>query len=222
MPFAGWHARIDYEFAVAGSEEIAVTSLNIGNALGLSQETAVDLQEGLRAAAGTRTAFAALMTTTELGWASWSRWVSTTYRVVPPSGASPVEPIQVVNAPAGQGSKSGVALQDTVVLSLRSGQTIGKANYGKMYLPHTRPTNTTTPHFGGAQAIADAGGTFIEAINDAATSVAGGLLVIIASNPAVGIQAAKPVTQVLVGDLIDTQRRRRNKEQEVYATAGVS
>jgi hypothetical protein len=45
------------------------------------------------------------------------------------------------------GSTQGVPAQCSVVLSWRSGFTLGSGNYGRMYLPHTRPAFTDdTPY----------------------------------------------------------------------------
>lgn len=109
------------------------------------------------------------------------------------------------------------ALQVAVVASLRSGQTLGRANYGRMYLPIGSLSRTSgSPYFPASQAttIATAVKTWLQAV-EGEVSTAG-----MAYEPAVmsslGSGTTKPVTRVEVGRVMDTQRRRRNRIPELY------
>lgn len=115
--------------------------------------------------------------------------------------------------------------QSTVVLSLRSGSSLGSANNGRMYLPHTRlvlNTNSSSSTVGNTAAVLTQAQLFENAvtatINDLAAS-ASILRPFIMSNQAP--KPSKAVAGFRVGTVTDTQRRRRNDIPEVYSSGAV-
>lgn len=121
------------------------------------------------------------------------------------------------------GSASGSAAgnhppQTAVVASLRSALP-GPKGRGRMYLPLLSGTvNTSTGAFPSADAtsIATATKNYLAAVS-ALTSWGGGTwFPVVASRT--GTPSTHAVTAVKVGNVFDTQRRRRNKVIEVYST----
>lgn len=110
--------------------------------------------------------------------------------------------------------------QLTTCISLRTAVTRGLATRGRMYAP-------SAPNAVGSGRIAatttqDMAGSFATFVEDIATlesiALAGQPRVVVVS----GVGAPGPmriVTKILVGDVQDTQRRRRNELDEVYAEA---
>lgn len=123
------------------------------------------------------------------------------------------------NPPAGQATFT-VPPQDSIVISLLTDTIRGLANRGRIYAPagfgdvtsSSGRLNATTVTFLVNKAV-----TWINAINTfAQTASPAGIVVI---NSAVRAGASHPVTGVEVGNLVDTQRRRRNRLSEAYTTA---
>lgn len=123
--------------------------------------------------------------------------------------------------PSQVGTGALVPPQASIVISLRSGQTLGKGNYGRMYLPYSGPVqNDGRMTESQANAIAAAGADFVAGVNILASSFTSGAVVRIMS------QAAgtpnKVVNTVAAGRVVDTQRRRRSALAEGYSFAPVS
>lgn len=114
--------------------------------------------------------------------------------------------------------------QDSLVLSLWSGQALGKANYGRLYLPWNgipvQATNGRISDGAATNASVAAGdlvddlNTWVAGFNDAAYKVR--------IMSAVGTGTTKTPAYVRVGNVIDTQRRRRNKIVETYFATPVA
>lgn len=103
--------------------------------------------------------------------------------------------------------------QDALCVSLRSGETLGKANYGRFYLPtpsYARPANATGIPTATAEAVAVGCAVMLEAIQGEISTVDQAVAPAILSRSGV----TKFVRQVAVGTVIDTQRRRRNAVAE--------
>jgi hypothetical protein len=109
------------------------------------------------------------------------------------------------------------APQVSMVITLYSGQSLGHANFGRLYMPwweaqvtdqgHVTPANTLT--------AADAAKTLIDGINAwAATALSATARVMIMSK--VGGGQSKLPTTIRVGDVKDTQQRRRRQLREAY------
>lgn len=114
--------------------------------------------------------------------------------------------------------------QDSLVVGLWSGNTLGQANYGRIYLPWNGiPVQATDARIsnGAATNASIAGGdliddvnTWVGTFNDAAFRVR------IMSK--VGTGTSKLPAFVRVGNVVDTQRRRRNKVVETYFATPVA
>lgn len=133
----------------------------------------------------------------------------------------------VVNSPyttavAGNSGQIGYPPQISLTATLLAGNGRGLAGKGRMYLPGISAGLDATGHLGGTQNqnIANRLKTFFDAV-EASIDVPGQL--INASHgraPFTGSTATnRAVTHVRVGNVYDTQRRRRNSLVESYATA---
>jgi surface antigen len=115
--------------------------------------------------------------------------------------------------------------QIALAASFTSAKMRGVGSHGRMYLPGISIGLDTTGHVGGAglTAVLGAFKTFINACNAASAS---GDIVILASHgsinkdgtPKIGGSAPinKAVTGIKIGNVFDTQRRRRNQLAETY------
>lgn len=218
MAYVSTFWRISFLFTVNLTDEVAQTGVTMAQPLPLglvdppTNEQVDDMGD----------AFADLLATAELTRGDYSRFVGVKAALVGTDGdyiAEPVLRTRTATAPTG----SQVLPQDTVVLSLRSGQTLGKGNYGRMYIPHSRiqlndGTPRTIPSY--SLAVAQAGADFIAAMNLIGGGAAGDPSVRIMSQVA-GIEGNKPVLSVGCGRVNDTQRRRRNALLEEYQFAPV-
>lgn len=110
--------------------------------------------------------------------------------------------------------------QSAVVLSLRTNRNRGPATKGRMYLPITaampgattfRLSSTYTDE------IADAGKAFIEQLRVVNETTTFGPYIM----SGIGNGAINGINFVLVGDMLDTQRRRRNKFTEEYTSRAI-
>ena len=118
----------------------------------------------------------------------------------------------------GHGVTNALTPQDSVVVSLWTGSRLGTGNHGRMYLPWARATIGSTGHIAvpatssvcGAMKIVLSGmQTVLRAQQDASDAT----LCIVPSNR---LASPKPVNFIRVGDVVDTQRRRRNRIRETY------
>lgn len=122
--------------------------------------------------------------------------------------------------PGGVTSTLHATPQSALCVTLYSGSSFGDANYGRFYLPwNQQEINPATGRIIGAPAIATAAATFVGAVNTWADSVQDDLHVVIMSQKGAG--ATKRAAQVWVGDVMDTQRRRRNRLDESYSQVAV-
>lgn len=135
-------------------------------------------------------------------------------------GATPAAPIitsaQAVIADGGASADNSLPAQCAPCLSLTTA-TAGSRARGRMYLP---PPDVTAVTISGRldsafrTAVVSALDTFFATMGaNAATPV-----VVSAVG---GVYTTYPVTTIRLGDVVDTQRRRRNSIAEVYTTASV-
>ena len=107
--------------------------------------------------------------------------------------------------------------QQTLCISLLTGAKRGLASRGRFYPPATiaalDPDGTVTRNT--VQAVATAARTLITNLNNwpGTDTPLGGQVVVLGGNG-----TTRPVTAVSVGNVMDTQRRRRNKLRERYTT----
>lgn len=126
-------------------------------------------------------------------------------------------------AVAGGGAGASAASpQDSLAITLWSGSTFGKANYGRFYLPwNTLNVNVTTGVITLNPSAATDAAAFVDGVNDWFATLPGTLDAKVCNMSKVGLGTTKQVTQVRVGNAKDTQRRRRNNITETYLTAAV-
>ncbi len=150
---------------------------------------------------------------------AWLQWVKAVK--IGTDGAYAGEPVSYSATAVAGGStvtSSRTGMQDSTVISLWSGLTLGKANYGRIYTPWSESTvdqNTgrvpsVTTDFQAALAA-----DMIGYINTWATGLPNPGLVAIMSK--IGSGVSKYVNYVRVGDVRDTQRRRRDGIAETYS-----
>jgi len=98
----------------------------------------------------------------------------------------------------------------------------GRSGKGRIYLPLLAlPAVSADPRDGVHQtALAGQIAAWIEDVNAISTATAGPFRVSVQSR--LGAGTPGPVTGVGIGDVLDTQRRRRNKLVETYSIAPVS
>lgn len=124
---------------------------------------------------------------------------------------------------SGPTAPAGTPPQVATAVTLSSGQTLGKANWGRFYLPQTQTAlqaDGATVSDANLAGMAAAGVAFLAASYTAIeeNKTSGGILD--ATNmSSVGAGVNKRVTEVRVGSVKDTQRRRRNRIPESYITA---
>jgi len=212
--------KITWGFLVASSDEIADTSINYSSAPAWSGAVAALEEIGDTAGWGGDliTAMETFASIGSFNWANYSTVNSVKVAAIGTDGAYLTEPLVYENETPTPGGSTGTLPQSTVVLSLRSGFTLGQGNYGRMYIPHTRLTMATgtaksSPTY--TDPAAASGATFVNAVtavvDDETTAT---LFPVIMSQAGI---TSKGVTEVAVGDVTDTQRRRRNRLQEVYS-----
>lgn len=124
----------------------------------------------------------------------------------------------------GGSASAGFPPQCTIVAQLRASSPVGLGAKGRMYLPGQSYGLDATGHLSGSDTARCALGlrNFLDAAETATDSPG---YIINASKGRVGIPYAAPVnrrvTMVRVGDVVDTQRRRRNALTEAYAESSL-
>lgn len=110
------------------------------------------------------------------------------------------------------------APQSTVVASLRSTKERGLATKGRMYLPINGLTiSPSTGRIGNTAQIDTIGNAMVGLLDDLLGFWSDmNFSPVIMSN--VGGGATNTISRVLIGDVLDTQRRRKNAYQEQYST----
>jgi hypothetical protein len=205
---------------VSGTDEIAETGFYAGVIDGGFDPIGF-LSAGAGIAGSISTAFVTLRANAAFVVPTWSVYSFCKVAPVDTLGHYVDEP-QIVTAVSAGSATSGKSLQESVVLSLRSGQSLGFANRGRMYLPHMSGGLSTNGYrYSNPTGMLTAAQTFFNSVNTALGSVSGfsQCRVLIASKKGVG--AVKRASQCLVGDLPDTQRRRKNRIAELYVSGSI-
>ena len=142
--------------------------------------------------------------------------------LIGPDGAYAAEPVRYEGT-ATPGTAPGttdqpVPPQVALAVTLWSGQTLGKQNYGRFYLPMPcMPLDLTTAAFSAATAtgVCTSAKTYITAVTTMLRPLGGSNTNLSASiMPADSTKTPKVAFYVRVGQLKDTQRRRRNSLRE--------
>lgn len=225
MPYSGQFIKISYLFTVAGTDEIADTAVNYTTAPGWTGAAAA-LAEIQTAALGADLvgSFNTLMGNSNLFWGNYSHLVGVKVAAKSTAGLDLAAPYVYEAVTDHVGGSTTTIPQSTVVLSLRSGQSFGKGNYGRMYLPHTRlglVSGTPKSNEATTDLVVEAAVTWLNETTDDINGATTAILF-----PAIMSQAGsgqgKGVTSLAVGDVVDTQRRRRNRLTEVYSFADLA
>lgn len=223
MAFPDNHVRITYLHQIFGTEEVAETAVNIHTGGGTS---AVDFVDVCRADATKQSGMNSQYTTflganaNSIGFAAYGRVVGNKVAAIGTDGKYLSDPSVWVNGSPYGGGKSGVPAQCSVVLSLRTGSNFGLANKGRLYIPYTMPNlsgSTALMSTTIAQQIADAADAWFTQLNTTVDLIVSGARLAIYSSKGAGDWNLP--SSVRVGTVIDTQRRRRNRLGETYASA---
>lgn len=214
--------RLTFGFTVEGTSEIANTGLTYASVTGWTgAEAALIELDTITPATSIRTAFQTFMETTQAQWAAYSNLNYLKIAAVGTDGDYldfPTNPILSEDPSPASGSSQNILPQSSIVVSLRSGLFTGTANYGRMYLPHTKIAQATDAPIGdptSALAVANAAKVFVNATTAIINAeISATVFPTILSS--VGTGAGKIVASIAVGAVTDIQRRRRNKLEENY------
>jgi len=213
--------KLSWLFTVNTTTEIAMTSVNLSvipvwtGALAALEEID-DLSTGLGQELINN--MATLLGTTGLNWAGFSVLRDVRLAAVGMDGAELADALEFTDTTPPVGTSATTELQDTVCASLRSGSTFGSANFGRMYLPHTRLSRGSGPT--SDSSVTGPIATAFRLMLNTCTSQINVLTTPTVQPFIMGNQApkpSKPVINVAIGNVTDTQRRRRNQVQETYS-----
>lgn len=147
----------------------------------------------------------------------WVKWA-----LIGKNGKYIGAPMEVIlETPQTGTNNDGFIPSTAMVYTLSTNKFKDPGKYNRFYLPTVPPSTTNTYQETAQQGAARAASavTFINAINSAFESETAGAVVSAVSQRVSLYQA---ITKVRVGDIIDTQRRRRNKLYESYSEAELS
>jgi len=135
-------------------------------------------------------------------------------------GATPSAPIvtsaQAVIADGGVSSDVSIPPQCSPCVSLTTA-TAGSRARGRMYLPAPDSTSMTTA----GRLISGFRTAWIGALDTFFATMTGNAATPVVVSAVGGVYTTYPVVTIRMGDVVDTQRRRRNSIAEVYTTASV-
>lgn len=142
-------------------------------------------------------------------------------------GAYRNEPVVLdgIDASGGGAGGSAAGPSVSVAVTLWSGSTFGQANYGRFYLPWQTSLVTATD---GKMtdvtrdAIVSNAQTLLNALFDIGAAAPGANDLLPSIMSSVGAGTTKVISQVRVGNVKDTQRRRSNRLDESYGSAPVA
>ena len=146
---------------------------------------------------------------------------SVTARAVGTDGKTVAQAVALVAGVVGNSGQQTAPNQTALVVTLLTNRA-GRSGKGRIYMPFLTPSFTTVNDRIPALAIqplVDAMGVFIHDVGSQGTSGGGPWAVAVQSRVVTG--AAPPVSSVSIGDVCDTQRRRRDKVKENYITGPV-
>lgn len=163
-----------------------------------------------------------VLNTGVLNWANYSRLHGAKLSAIDTSGHLLADPLVTEFATPFAGTVAQLHPQLTVVMSFWSGHTLGKGNYGRMYLPHTSSVlgtglPITIPAV--SASIASAGAAFINDMKTRGLAKSHQVKPVIASKAGAG--STKDIAWVRVSATTDTQRRRYNAYDVDYQKVAV-
>lgn len=123
----------------------------------------------------------------------------------------------ISSVPGGAGSSSAASPQDACVVTFASGSRLGRANYGRIYLPWWSTSVDTATGRANVGSAPDVLEVWFNDFNAwCATTLSATAKIRLMSK--LGSGTTKEITQIRIGDVKDTQRRRRNRIPESYVT----
>lgn len=215
------HLKVTWVFQVGTTDEIAVTGLNYSLQAGTTFSATVALGEIVTATQGAALAarMGTLLGSANMKWGNYSFLTGVRFAAVGTDGLE-LAPAKFHTVPGSThtGNDGDVIPQSSIVLSLRSNQFGPGANYGRMFLPHTSwALGIASPRAEAADvsAFANAAETFIEGCEADLNAVVTEILDTMIISQITG-RASRGVSAIALGDIVDTQRRRRNRLPEIY------
>lgn len=136
----------------------------------------------------------------------------------------PVNPILAERTPlpGGAGLTSAASPQDSLCITLYSGSTFGHANYGRLFMPWWSTNVSTITGRVLTSGLEIPCGALIDGINTWADGIVGGSALRISIMSKIGSGTTKVPQFIRVGDVKDTQRRRRAQIREQYQQVPVA
>lgn len=220
MTYPGGHLLVSFNFTVTGTEEIATTGLRCtypADPLGfdpMSALNAIDSTFLLNLA----TAMKTLLGNASFLWGNWSNLASMKAAAIAPNGTYLLDPKVAAVNPVWFGASSVPTPFESVVLTLDSGTRIGHARTGRMYLPHCRNATATSgvPYMQGVSTMLAAAKTFLSTVRTQMLTLPGFPEPAILSN--IGAGQANRIVAVSMDDVLDVQRRRKNRLRPTRTT----
>lgn len=198
------------------SSDIWTTSFSLGSPDSPSADPSM---AGAQAIA---TAWGEFFTTASAGFTNDYRTLAVKYNKMGTDGRQVTDPtIEYVYGTPVVGGNLGAPQppQCALVMSLRASTSRGLATKGRMYLPSTGHAIGANGHLVPGAAASVLSG-FTAFVADVKSSIdVNGTFILTSPVGIIGVQNL--VTEVAVGDVYDTQRRRRNAFQESYTSAAV-
>jgi len=160
----------------------------------------------------------------KIGFQAYLDWVRLSRQGLDSKDLGPAAIAEYTEAqPGGGGSTTAaVAYQVAAVFSLRSGGTFGTANYGRCYYPQPIFPIAANGKWAPGQEPLINFRVMIDAINGTSFGNGVGSALQVSNMSAVGSGTTRKVVEVRLGDVPDTQRRRRNALTEVYQTQPIA
>jgi len=174
------------------------------------------------------TAWSTFFTTANNQFSSQFKTIGAKMSLVATNGQSdPANTAYYYYPTAISGGNGGAALppQVALVATLTTARVRGYGSKGRMYLPGINHNVDTTGHLSVTEQTNIKNGmvTFLNSVN---ANVGGGSEVVLNSALSAGIPGhpalMEPITGVRVGNVYDTQRRRRNQLQETYVAGALT
>ena len=212
--------KVSWLFGIENTDEIAVTSLNFSDSAAVGWDPAVALGEIDITLLGPqlRNRMQTLLSSVNIKWADYSELRAVRIAGVLAAGTEIDPAKQYDDLLPVDGTAADVVPQASIVLSTRSGMSSGSANFGRMYLPHTAFAFAANKAVGDPpdiSAFATAAAVFVNGCNtDLGAVVVQSIRATIMTQVVGG--TSKTINQVAIGDVVDTQRRRRNALPETY------
>lgn len=217
--YVTWQYRTltEPEIAQSGLHLVASNPAVLGltalwESIGVGELTSLDL------------AWEGLMNTAAISTANYAQYVGLKVALLDESGHYEDDPKVYVRTTPKVGGTGGILPQASICFTTLAESQLGKGKRGRFYMPFTGPNswNSGSPRIpsGLMPPIAAAGGSFVSDVSNSIGPIGSrAVAAIISATPAGGRQ--EPIVSVKVGDLVDTQRRRRNGIAETYWAAPV-